>query len=217
MLPHLFLSRIRNLCLVGVGWDALVDFLARHPSIETLRLDGVQDNGVEIPPGSLVLPNLETIEGDECRIAYFLRLLDPTIPLRFSTLVFRDDCNSRFASRSFDREDFETALNQFANLQETSTLVINVSCNCGFAAYATSSVNLDNRPERLLSLSSLDINIFGSHPQDTLDGCLEWVTIFPSITNLKIWVGSDTLDDNEKEHYKQNFSGVLDNTSVRFC
>ncbi|KLO04857.1 hypothetical protein SCHPADRAFT_947383 [Schizopora paradoxa] len=217
MLPLISLSRIRVIGLVGVDWDALVHFLSRHPSIETLRLDGVLDNGVEVPLGSLVLPNLETIEGDERRIAHFLPLLDPTIRLRFSTLVFREDCASRFTSRSFDREDFTTALNHFANLQEASTLVINVSCNCGFATYAASSVNLNNRPERLLSLSRLDINIFGSHPQDTLDGCLEWVTLFPSITNFKIWVGSDTLEENEKEHYRQNFSGVLEHTSVRFC
>lgn len=169
LLPRITLPRLQALRLVGLDLTSLTHFLARHPSVRKIHLDGVQVNSVDSVDQRLALPNLNTIEGDEARIACFLALLDPTIPLRFVTLVFRNDCNSLFTPRSFDGEAFATALRLIGELQEdASTLVINVSSDCGFASSVYSSRDFDNRPERRLSLFDLNINIFGSRPEEIL-------------------------------------------------
>lgn len=117
ILPRLSLPHLRGIHLVGIDTVNLAVFLGRHPSVRSVLLDGLQIGDSEPANGTLVLPNLNTIEGDEVEIANFLELLEPLPSLRLATVVFREDCSMETPSALLDTFACLTAFSLLAIIQ----------------------------------------------------------------------------------------------------
>ncbi len=115
ILPSITLPRLQCLRLVGVDLVTLADFLHRHPSLQSIRLDGLYMDGPVPPSRRLMLPNLNTIEGNDSQIASFLAIVNPLRSLCFMTVVFREDCSMEIPS-SFATEPCLTAFRHLARL-----------------------------------------------------------------------------------------------------
>lgn len=170
ILPSITLPRLQCLRLVGVDLVTLADFLHRHPSLQSIRLDGLYMDGPVPPSRRLMLPNLNTIEGNDSQIASFLAIVNPLRSLCFMTVVFREDCSMEIPS-SFATEPCLTAFRHLARLQKAGylSLSFNFSSLCKVSQPSFFLDQGESRPERLISVDRLEINVFGQSTAESIE------------------------------------------------
>ncbi len=171
ILPRVTLPRLECLRLVGVDLGTLVDFLNRHPSLRSIRLDGLQLDTPVHPNRRLTLPNLSTIEGNEFQIASFLNIVDP-VPWRcFMGVIFREDCSLETPSCSFDSEAYLAAFRHVARLQTGGYLSLSLTFPSlrDFSSPSFFRDQSESRPENLLSLDRLEVDISGESLDDSTE------------------------------------------------
>ncbi|KLO10572.1 hypothetical protein SCHPADRAFT_892219 [Schizopora paradoxa] len=220
ILPRINSHRLKTLRLVGADVSNVAPFLGRHPSVSSILLDGLELNEDLSSIGTVRLPNLTTIEGDEMRIAYFLELLEPTTSLRFATIVFREDCSTDMPSDVFDTEAYLKAFRLLASLGDTSlTLSFNFSSLRQFSTstFLRPTHDDQSRPERQLSVDRLEVNIFGDTTADCidlLDACLVWTPLFAKVRFLRVWVAGLMLTYERRKAYTLLFSNALPGAAI---
>ncbi|KLO05303.1 hypothetical protein SCHPADRAFT_947032 [Schizopora paradoxa] len=226
ILPHVTLRCLRNLRLVGVDLGILYAFLLRHPWLRSISLDGLSVTEGNPPPvGVLALPDLYNIEGTEVQIAHFLHLLRPSNALPFVNLDFRDDSSSETLGTAIDGDACLLALHRLADLllPEDAYLMLHFDFSKPRTFIDKSFLTILNtsdplsRPENLLSVNRLEINIFGQSQAESielLEKCLSWTTQFASIKFLKFFVGEEVLTRELRKSYVEAFSNVLPETTI---
>ncbi|KLO03860.1 hypothetical protein SCHPADRAFT_948245 [Schizopora paradoxa] len=200
------MPNVLDVRFVGVDLSTLLDFLARHPSVKVVRLDGVLDLR-KVQANPLALPNLSRIEGDEVQISRFLKFLEPRSRFQSLSVFFRDDFNLDTPPSPFDASACLSALRRLGELHGDAS--ISLKFNFMSLRQFTSQffhIRRESRPEVLLCVDMMQVNFSGFPPALTamlLSGCIKWLTLFNHISVLRVGIAEGVITDEDRKRYLQ--------------